>query len=132
MIFPTLTAFYGAILALIFVALSGWVVAGRLTMDTLHGDGGHQALLKRIRSQANFAEYVPFALLLVGAYEVGGGSPGVVRTLLIVLIVARLLHPVGMLAPKNSPQQFACRGGGIITTFVVIGVAAILLLMRGA
>lgn len=131
MVFPTLTAFYGAILALIFIALSGWVVAGRLTMDTLHGDGGHQSLLKRIRSQGNFAEYVPFALLLIGAYEAGGGSAGLVRWLLIALIVARLLHPVGMLAPRNSPQQFACRGGGIIATFVIIGVAAIALLARG-
>jgi len=130
-VFPTLTAFYGAILALIFIALSGWVVAGRLTMDTLHGDGGHQSLLKRIRSQGNFAEYVPFALLLIGAYEAGGGSAGLVRWLLIALIVARLLHPVGMLAPRNSPQQFACRGGGIIATFVIIGVAAIALLARG-
>ena len=130
MIFPTLTAFYGAILALIFVALSGWVVAGRFSTDTLHGDGGHQTLLKRMRSQGNFAEYVPFALLLIGAYEAGGGSSGVTRTLLMVLILARLLHPVGMLAPKNSPQQFACRGGGIIATFTVITVAAVLLLLR--
>lgn len=130
MIFPTLTAFYGAILALIFVALSGWVVAGRVTMDALHGDGGHQSLLKRIRAQGNFAEYVPFALLLVGAYEASGGSPGVTRTLLVVLILARLLHPVGMLAPKNTPQQFACRGGGILATFTVITVAAILLLTQ--
>lgn len=131
MIFPTLTAFYGALLALIFIALSGWVVAGRLTTDTLHGDGGHQSMLKRIRVQGNFAEYVPFALLLIGAYEAGGGSQALVRWLLVALIVARLLHPIGMLAPKNSPQQFACRGGGIVATFTIMAIAAIALLARG-
>lgn len=130
MTFPALTAFYGALLALIYVALSGWVVAGRLTTDILHGDGGDRRLLKRIRIQGNFAEYVPLALLLVGLYEAGGGGPATVRALLIVLIVARILHPIGMLAPKNSPQQFACRGGGIIATFAVLGLAAILLLLR--
>ncbi len=130
MTFPALTAFYGALLALLYVALSAWVVAGRLTTDVLHGDGGDRRLLKRIRIHGNFAEYVPFALLLVGLYEAGGGGPAVVRSLLIVLLVARLLHPVGMLAPKDSPQQFACRGGGVIATFLVLGLAAILLLLR--
>ncbi|MDR4306213.1 MAPEG family protein [Chelatococcus sambhunathii] len=130
MTFPALTAFYGALLALIYLALSGWVVAGRLTTDILHGDSGDRRLLKRIRIHGNFAEYVPFALLLVGLYEAGGGGPATVRALLIVLIVARILHPIGMLAPKNSPQQFACRGGGIIATFGVLGLAAILLLLR--
>lgn len=132
MTFPVLTAFYGSILALIYVGLSAWVVAGRLGSDVLHGDGGDNRLLKRIRAHGNFAEYVPFVLLLVGFYEANGGSAATVRVLLIVLIVARLAHPVGMFAPKNSPQQFACRGGGIIATFVVLAVAAILLLAQTA
>ncbi|WP_020181318.1 MAPEG family protein [Methylopila sp. M107] len=132
MTFPALTAFYGSLLALIYVGLSGWVVAGRLSSDTLHGDGGDNRLLKRIRVHGNFAEYVPFTLLLIGLYEAGGGSAATARILLIVLVVARLLHPVGMLAPKSSPQQFACRGGGIIATLLVLAVAAILLLARAA
>lgn len=130
MFFPATTAFFAALLALIFLGLSGWVMAARLQGDVLHGDGGNDTLLKRMRSQANFAEYVPLALLLSALYEAGGGSKGLVQTLLIVLLVARLLHPVGMLAPKNSPQQYACRGGGILATFAVIAITAILLLIR--
>jgi hypothetical protein len=41
-----------------------------------------------------------------------------------------VLHPFGMFAPKNSPRQFACRGGGILATFAVVAVAAIALLLR--
>ena len=130
MTFPALTAFYGSILALIYVGLSAWVVAGRVSSEALHGDGGDPRLMKRIRAHGNFIEYVPFAVLLIGLYEAGGGGAGVVRTLLVVLILARLLHPIGMFAPKNSPQQFACRGGGIIATFLVLAVAAVLLLTR--
>jgi uncharacterized protein len=130
MTFPAVTAFHAGLLALIYLGLSGWVVAGRLSMGVLHGDGGREALEKRIRSQANFGEYVPFALLLIAFVEAGGGSLTLVRSLLIVLLIARLLHPIGMFAPPNSPRQFACRGGGIIATFSVIAVAAVTLLVR--
>jgi uncharacterized membrane protein YecN with MAPEG domain len=128
--YPALTAFYAALFALLYVGLSAWVVAGRLSADVLHGDGGNADLEKRIRAQGNFGEYVPLALLLVGLLEAGGGGPTLVRGLLIVLLVARVLHPFGMLAPKNAPRQFACRGGGILATFAVLVVAAVALLLR--
>ena len=131
MTYPTTTAVYAALLALIYVGLSGWVVAGRVSGDVLHGDGD-AALQKRIRSQANFSEYVPVALVLVALLEAGGAAHVLIQGLLLVLVVARLLHPVGMFAPKNSPRQFACRGGGIIATFGVILVAAVALLIRAA
>lgn len=129
MAFPALTATYAAILALIYIALSLWVVAGRVSNGALHGDGGKAAFAKRIRSHANFMEYVPLALLLIALLEGGGGSSTLVHILLLVLVVARLLHPIGMFAPVNSPRQFACRGGGVVATLSVIGVAAIALLM---
>ena len=129
MTYPALTAFYAALFALIYVFLSGWVVAGRVTGETLHGEGGG-TLPIRIRCHGNFGEYVPFALLLIALLEAGGSSSTFVRILLLVLLVARLAHPIGMLAPKNSPQQFACRGGGTISTFGVIIVTAVALLLR--
>lgn len=130
MTFPAITAFYAAALALIYAALSGWVVAGRLSSDVLHGDGGDKSLLKRIRSHGNFAEYVPLTLLLIALLEASGAGAALVTTLLIVLVVARLLHPVGMLAPTNSLQQYACRGGGMVATLSVMAVAALALLFR--
>ena len=132
MFFPAITATYAALLAIIFVVMSGWVVAGRVRMDTLQGDGGHDALQRRIRSQGNFAEYVPYALLLIGLLEASGASHGLIHILCIVLLAARLAHPFGMFAPENSPRQFACRGGGIVATFAVILIAAVVLLFRVA
>ena len=129
MIFPATTAFYAAILALVYLGLSGWVMAGRLSGNVLHGDGGDADLQKRIRSQANFGEYVPIALILIGLLEGRGASHTIVQALLIALLVGRLLHPVGMFAPANSPRQFACRGGGILLTFGAVLVAAVLLLV---
>jgi uncharacterized membrane protein YecN with MAPEG domain len=128
--YPALTAFYAAVFALLYVGLSSWVVAGRLSADVLHGDGGNETLEKRIRAQGNFGEYVPLALLLVALLEAAGGGTTLVRGLLIVLLMARVLHPFGMFAPKNSPRQFACRGGGILATLAVIVVTAVALLGR--
>lgn len=49
------------------------------------------------------------------------------RGLLIALLVARLLHPIGMFAPKNAPTQFVCRRGGILVAFAVLAAAAVAL-----
>ena len=130
--FPAITAFYAALLALIYVGLAGWVIAGRVSKKTLFGDGGDDAMMRRVRCHANFIEYVPIVLIVVGMYESAGGSPTFVRVLLVLLVVARILHPIGMLAGANTPRQFACRGGGVITTLGVLLVAAIALLVRVA
>ena len=132
MLFPATTAFYAALLALQYLGLTAWVVAGRVSGDILFGDGGNNTLIRRVRSHGNFAEYVPLAVGLIAFYEAGGGTHWIVQTLLILLLVARIAHPIGMMAPKNSPQQFACRGGGLVTTTLVIAVAAVLLLLRTA
>ncbi|GJD78163.1 MAPEG family protein [Methylobacterium gregans] len=130
MTYPTTTAFFAGLFALVYLGLAAWVVAGRVSGNTLFGNGD-DALTRRVRSHANFGEYVPLALILIGLYEAGGGAHGLVTGLLVVLLIARLAHPVGMLAPTNSPQQFACRGGGILATFAVLAVAAVALLLRG-
>lgn len=131
-IFPATTAFYAGLLGLIYAGMSGWVIGGRLTGNVLFGDGGQDSLQRRIRSHANFMEYVPITLLLIALYEAGGGAQGWVRGLLIVLVIARILHPIGMFAAANTPRQFACRGVGILATLAIMTIASILLLLRTA
>ena len=130
MTFPATTAVFAALLALVYVGLSGWVIAARGRSNVLHGDGGDAGLQARIRAHANFGEYVPLALLLVALLEAGGGAHALVLGLLVVLLVGRALHPFGMLAAPNSARQFACRGGGMLATFLVLAVGALALLVR--
>jgi uncharacterized membrane protein YecN with MAPEG domain len=132
MIFPATTAFYAALLALVYLGLSGWVMGSRVSGNVLFGDGGDESMLKRVRAHANFSEYVPLALILVGLLEAGGGGYFLVQSLLLALLVGRILHPIGMFAPPNSPRQFACRGGGILLTMATLAIAAIALLLRTA
>ncbi|MET0257929.1 MAG: MAPEG family protein [Methylobacterium sp.] len=128
MIFPATTAFFAGLFGLLYVGLSGWVVGGRVSNDVLHGSG-NDLLQKRIRAHGNFQEFVPLALLLIAFLEAGGTRHWIVQALLVVLLIGRILHPFGMFAPKNSPQQFACRGGGILTTLLVLLISSILLLV---
>ena len=129
MTFPATTALYAALLALLYVGLSVWVVGGRVSSETLLGEGD-DGLLRRIRSHGNFAEYVPFALLLIGLLEARGAGHALVQSLLAVLLAARIAHPIGMFAPRNSVQQLAFRGGGALATLLVLLAAAVLLLVR--
>lgn len=130
MVFPAITALYAAILALVYAALSAWVIAGRVTYRVNHGDGGNERLNRRIRAHGNFAEYVPFILLLMGLFEASGGSRIAIHAALLILTLARLLHPIGMVAPEASLQQYLCRGASASATWLVLVAAALLLLIR--
>lgn len=130
MTFPSLTAFYGALLGLLFLALSLAVSAGRARFRAHHGDAGQEALRRLIRIQANFAEYVPLTLLLLALAEAGGAAPGLVRALLVALLLARLAHPPGMLAAEGSALQYALRAPSMLTQWAIL-LAACALLLRG-
>lgn len=130
MTFPVLTAFYGGLLGLLLVALSVWVSLGRARFGAHHGDGGQVALQRRIRAQANFTEYVPMALVLIGLAESAGSAGWIIRALLLVLVAARIAHPIGMLAEEGSAAQFALRAPAIIATWGVLLAASVMLLAR--
>ncbi|MCQ4161240.1 MAPEG family protein [Roseomonas sp. GC11] len=123
-----LTTFYAALLGLLFLALSVAVSMGRARYRAHHGDAGQPRLQRLIRIQANFAEYVPLTLLLIGLNEAAGTAPALVRALLLALLVARLMHPFGMLAPEASPAQFALRAPAILANWAILLLAALLLL----
>jgi uncharacterized membrane protein YecN with MAPEG domain len=50
--------------------------------------------------------------------------------MLIALLVARVLHPFGMVAKENSIQQFALRGLPAIVTFLILLTESVILLIR--
>jgi uncharacterized membrane protein YecN with MAPEG domain len=130
MVFPAITAIYAAVLALIFMALTVWVSLGRLRFRVNHGDGGNVVLNRRIRAHANFAEYVPLILLLVALLEADGAGRFTIHALLLPLTIARIMHPIGMVAREFSAQQFTLRGPGAAVTWAVMVIAAVLLLVR--
>ena len=120
-----ITALYAGLLAPLFVVLAVRVIALRRSARVAVGDGGDRELQRRMRVQANFAEYVAFALLLLALAE-GLGSPGwMLHPLGLALLAGRLSHAWGMSQPR---EVFAFRVGGMMATFAVILLAALLCL----
>lgn len=126
--FPVpITGLYAALQT--FVAIALITPIGRLRGKynvSIHA-GGHPDLDTAIRRHANWTEHVPFALLLMGLLELNGGSPGLLHGLGIGLLVARVLHPLGL---KPDNMRVPLRGLGAIGTLIVTLVAAIALLLK--
>jgi len=121
------TPLYAGLLALWFLVLS-WRVIQRRGKGTYLGDGGDQALLRVIRGHANFAEYVPLALLMMGFLEVSRFSIYVLHALGIVLLVARLLHGYAL----SFTEHFSFgRFWGATLTFMVLAIEAVLCIYQG-
>jgi uncharacterized membrane protein YecN with MAPEG domain len=79
------------------------------------GDGGAQPLTARMRAQANFVEYTPFFLILLGLIELARGSVAWLWALGALYILARLLHAFGMdRAPGNRLRTVGASATGLL------------------
>lgn len=67
---------YAAVVGLIFIGLSILTIAERRKASVYLGAGDNDRLLRRIRAHANFAEYVPLALILIAGVAIAGAPPG--------------------------------------------------------
>jgi uncharacterized protein len=121
------TPLYAGLLALLFIALGLRVVQLRQKGISL-GDGGDPRMLRVIRGHANFAEYVPLALLLMGILELGRTSIYLLHALGITLLVSRVLH--GYALSYTTKFRFG-RVWGATLTFVVLAVAGVLCVWQG-
>jgi uncharacterized membrane protein YecN with MAPEG domain len=88
----SVTPIYAGLLALIYFVLSYRVIKLRGPGRPSLGDGGDPTLMRRIRAHGNFAEYVPFILLMIGILEINHLPTYWLHALGITLLVARLLH----------------------------------------
>jgi len=127
---PTITGFYLGVLALLYVVLGLQVSRLRRGNRVVFGDGDNIKLRSAIRAHGNFAEYVPIIVLLVAMLEMSGLPATRVHLLMGALLVARLLHPLGMYVGPRTLQFQICRVGGISLTLLVLVAAAIMSLLR--
>jgi uncharacterized membrane protein YecN with MAPEG domain len=117
------TSIIAAILTIIFVKLSFVVIGLRRKNKVGLGSGGHEDLERAIRAQANFAEYVPFGIILIACLELNGAPWWLLAIPGITLIMGRLIHAKGIQVP---PPDFSKRVLGMKLTFVTLITLAIL------
>ena len=122
-----ITAAYGAILALIILALGINVTVHRVKLKVPLGDGGNPTMLRMIRLHGNAIEYIPLALILMALYEFNGGWHLALHIIGIALIAARLIQTAAM---WGTEMPGAGRGIGQTTTWLSIGVLALLNLWK--
>lgn len=127
MLFPV-TAVYAAILALMFLGLTYYVILGRARthVSILHGDD--MDLATRIRRHGNFTESVPLALILMALAEASGLAAPWLHAAGGILVASRVLHPFGLY--HDRPATFG-RIAGVVGTTVAMLICTVALL-RGA
>ncbi|MDH3239833.1 MAG: MAPEG family protein [Alphaproteobacteria bacterium] len=119
---PALTAFYGGLLALLFLGLSLNVIRRRYHYRVAFGSDGPVPLQRAIRGQANFAEYVPLALLLLLCLELLGGPAWALHAVGLCLLAGRLAHGICFACLESAAPL---RVGGMLLTFAALITAAI-------
>jgi hypothetical protein len=120
-----ITALYAALQGIVLIGLL--IPLGRLRTQTNVSiyDGGNPDLAAAIRRHANWAEHVPFALLLIALLELNGASAGLLHALGAGLLAARIVHPFGL---DPAVMRRPLRGIGAAGTMLVVVVAIVALL----
>jgi uncharacterized membrane protein YecN with MAPEG domain len=110
---------------LLYFLLSYRVVQVRRSAGVALGDGGDNELLQRIRAHANFAEYVPFCLILIFVIENSlEVSPAWLWAAGLALVIVRAMHAVGM--AKGGGNAWRVIGtAGTWTILVSLSVVAL-------
>ena len=121
----TIVPVYAALLGLMFLALGLNVVKARIAAKVALGTGGDATIERRARVHANFAEYVPFALLLLAMAEMRGAWPWATHLLCLTLVAGRASHAWGM---SSAPEDLRFRKFGMRATFAVYALAAVAIL----
>jgi len=116
-----ITSIYAALLALLFVGLSIRILRLRRSLKISIGDGGDKKMLRAIRVHSNFAEYVPFGLLLLYLAETQGAPSAAIHGVGLCLLIGRLSHVYGV---SQENEQFQYRVLGISVTFTAFVASA--------
>lgn len=115
------TLMTAAVFGLICVALGVNVIRGRFKHRMAHGDQGNQDMVVRMRTQANFTEYVPIGLILLALLEISGANPIVLAVGAAAFVVLRILHAIGM----HQTGTFMFRRTGAMGTFALLIAASV-------
>ena len=117
-----ITPIYAGLLALLFIALSVRVIRYRQGSGISLGDAGDVAMQRRIRAQANFAEYAPLGLILLLVIEMQGAPALAVHALGLLLLAGRTAHGIGL--TRERPTPILRVSGMIMTLGALILMAA--------
>ena len=122
-----ITPIYAAIIALIYVTLSVRTLRLRHRFKVGIGDGAQPLLARAMRAHANFAEYVPIALLLIYFVEVNRTAAIWIHSLCATLVLGRFVHAYGI-SQVEEDYRFRVFGMALTLTVIIVSALALILL----
>lgn len=125
---------YAGLLGLMMIPLTVHVIRGRRLYGMALGSS-HFDLQRRIRAQGNFMEYSPFFIVLAGLAEYQGMPVVMVHILGTVFVAGRVMHAYSLLVDERYENDMlqhkpVWRMAGMVSTFMVIGIIATVLLLQ--
>lgn len=117
-----ITPLYAALLGLVFFVLSVRTILIRRRLQIAIGDADSNEMARAMRVHANFAEYVPMALLCIAGAELLAAPGWLVHTLAITLLIGRLIHAYGV---SRTDEDYRFRVSGMMLTFLALLAACL-------
>jgi uncharacterized membrane protein YecN with MAPEG domain len=115
------TALYAASCGLLLLVLSGRVVLVRRRTRVGLGTGGEVSLEHAMRVQANLAEYMPIAIILLLTLELNSAPPAVLHSLGGGFLLGRLMHAWGF--ARHSGVSFGRFWGTALSWIALLALA---------
>ncbi|GGB53498.1 membrane protein [Roseibium aquae] len=119
---PFVTPIVAGLLALLYLFLSVRVIRLRGQERISLSDAGNAEMQRRIRVHGNFAEYTPFALVLLLLLELQGAPWWYLAVLGLMLLAGRSLHAYGV---SQNPEPLQLRIAGMAMTFAVLALGGL-------
>ncbi len=120
-----ITALYAVLLTLIgsYLAFRAGSLRGKTGISIWYGDD--QQLALEMRRHGNFVEFVPLALILMAILELNGMTPWVLHGAGVLLVVSRIIHPMGLETDSiSNPLRGIGAGGTLLASLILMGGVA--------
>lgn len=116
-----ITGLFAAVFSLFFIILATMVTMRRakIGVSLFHGDD--EILAVRMRRHGNFAEVMPFVLILMALCEAQGAESLWLYAFGVVTFVARIIHAFG-LEYKNGATAGRIGGGSLTQLAMLIAI----------
>ena len=123
MILPV-TMIFAGVAAILNFWLALRVGQVRHSQNVSIGDGGNEAVIRRMRAHSNYVEFTPFVLILIGVIELAdSGAPAPLWLWIVaaVYFLGRIGHGLGMDGGRLSKGRSI---GTITTMLTLLGLGA--------
>ncbi len=116
------TAFVGAVCALLLLFTAMLTVRQRLRLKAAFGDHGDAKLIAASRSHGNLAEHAPIVVILLGLLETARVNHMALMVIGALFLIGRVAHIAGLHAPSVPGKAPVPRQIGVMATWVTLVV----------